>query len=88
MARYTHKVSGARVEVRDDKVMDSSWEPEGGSAATDGAEGYSAMKVADLRAEIDRRNDGRDEADLLSTDGKKADLVAALEADDAATAEQ
>jgi len=26
MARYTHKVSGARVEVRDDKVMDSSWE--------------------------------------------------------------
>jgi hypothetical protein len=28
MARYTHKVSGARVEVRDDKVMDSSWEPE------------------------------------------------------------
>ena len=29
MARYTHKVSGARVEVRDDKVMDSSWEVEG-----------------------------------------------------------
>ena len=29
MARYTHKVSGARVEVRDDKVMDSSWESEG-----------------------------------------------------------
>ena len=29
MARYTHKVSGARVEVRDDKVMDSSWELEG-----------------------------------------------------------
>ncbi len=26
MARYTHKVSGARVQVRDDKVMDSSWE--------------------------------------------------------------
>jgi len=28
MARYTHKVSGARVEVRDDKVMDSSWDGE------------------------------------------------------------
>jgi hypothetical protein len=28
MARYTHKVSGARVEVRDNKVMDSSWEAE------------------------------------------------------------
>ena len=26
MARFTHKVTGARVEVRDDKVMDSSWE--------------------------------------------------------------
>lgn len=25
MARYQHVVSGARVEVRDDKVMDSSW---------------------------------------------------------------
>jgi hypothetical protein len=29
MARYRHKVTGAYVQVRDDKVMDSSWEPEG-----------------------------------------------------------
>ena len=27
MARYKHVVSGAVVDVRDDKVMDSSWEP-------------------------------------------------------------
>jgi hypothetical protein len=27
MARYQHVVSGAFVEVRDDKVMDSSWKP-------------------------------------------------------------
>lgn len=44
--------------------------------------GYEAMKVADLQAEIDRRNEGREEADLIPSDGKKADLIAALEADD------
>lgn len=33
MARYTHKVTGARVEVRDDKVMDSSWEAEAKKSA-------------------------------------------------------
>lgn len=27
MARYRHKVTGVHVEVRDDKVMDSAWEP-------------------------------------------------------------
>jgi hypothetical protein len=27
MARYQHVVSGALVEVRDDKVMDSAWKP-------------------------------------------------------------
>ncbi|WP_406083104.1 hypothetical protein OHA01_26345 [Micromonospora zamorensis] len=31
MKRYTHIVSGARVSVRDDKVMDSSWKPNTGS---------------------------------------------------------
>lgn len=80
MARYTHKVSGARVEVRDDKVMDSSWELV--DDAANGVDGYSAMKVADLKAEIERRNEGRDEADRLPDDGRKADLIAVLEADD------
>lgn len=86
MARYIHKVSGARVSVRDDKVMDSSWRRTDGGATE--PEGYEAMKVADLKAEIERRNDGRDEADLLTADGKKADLVAVLQADDDARAEQ
>jgi hypothetical protein len=81
MARYIHKVSGARVDVRDDKVMDSSWEPEGGP--TDEGS-YSSLKVADLKAEIETRNEGREEDAVLSTEGKKADLIAALEADDAA----
>ena len=43
---------------------------------------YRGMKVADLRALIADRNEGRDEADLIPDDGTKADLVAALEADD------
>jgi hypothetical protein len=80
MARYTHVVSGARVEVRDDKVMDSSWEAVGGGQKA--ADGYDGMKVADLQAEIDKRNEGREEADLIPSDGKKADLIAALSADD------
>ena len=43
MARYTHKVSGARVEVRDDKVMDSAWEP---------AKDEKASKPAAKRASV------------------------------------
>lgn len=40
---------------------------------------------ADLEAEIAKRNEGRDEADLIKPEGKgnKPDLVAALAADDA-----
>ena len=34
MARYKNVVSGARVEVRDDKVMDSSWVADDGKAET------------------------------------------------------
>lgn len=56
---------------------------EGSSGATKDT-GYDDLKVDELKAEIDSRNDGRDEGDLISTDGKKADLIAALEADDAA----
>lgn len=44
--------------------------------------GYAAMKVADLKAEIERRNKDRLAADQLPDDGRKADLIAALETDD------
>ncbi len=54
----------------------------GDSEPDDGEGDYSALKVGELRAEIDKRNEGRDDADLLSTEGKKADLIATLEADD------
>ena len=40
----------------------------------------------DLKAEIAARNDGRDDSEKIPTDGNKADLVAALEADDEDTA--
>lgn len=49
--------------------------------ATD-MEGYSSLKLDELRAEIAKRNEGRNEADLIPPAGTKADLVAALEADD------
>lgn len=54
-----------------------------GKASSD-PEGYDGWKVDALKAEIDSRNAGRDpEGDnYLSTEGKKADLVAVLEADD------
>jgi hypothetical protein len=44
---------------------------------------YQGMGRADLLAEITRRNDGRDEADLIPATGNKPALVAALTADDA-----
>lgn len=45
--------------------------------------GYGGMTVADLKATIDQRNADRAEADQIAPEGaKKADLVAALLADD------
>ncbi|MEU4772961.1 SAP domain-containing protein [Micromonospora sp. NPDC023644] len=94
MGRFINSETGVVVSVADDKderFASRLWSPYDGSQAggdAEGAEGYDAMKVADLRAEIERRNEGRDEADLLSLDGRKPDLVAALKADDDARANQ
>ena len=38
--------------------------------------------VAELKDEIARRNQGRDEDDQIPTQGNKPDLIAAIEADD------
>ena len=81
MSRFRNKNTGVTVSVADEKdhrFTAAEWEP--ANAAPKAKE----PTVAELRAEIDRRNEGRDEADQLSTDGKKADLIATLEADDAA----
>jgi hypothetical protein len=43
---------------------------------------YDEYKNDDLRSEIIRRNEGREDEDKLSLDGKKDDLVATLEMDD------
>lgn len=53
-------------------------------AATD--EGYDARTVAELKEAIATRNDGREEADQITVEqpGNKPQLIAALEADDAA----
>jgi hypothetical protein len=45
-------------------------------------EGYDSHTVADLKAEIERRNADRPEEDLIPAQGNKPDLIAALEADD------
>ena len=46
------------------------------------SEGYESKTVADLRVEINARNETRDDESRVSGDGNKADLIAALEADD------
>jgi hypothetical protein len=45
---------------------------------------YSTLTKADLVAEVQRRNEGRAEEDLLNEDGTKAELIAELEEDDEA----
>lgn len=44
--------------------------------------------VAELKAEIARRNQGRDEADQIPATGNKPDLIAAIAADDNREGEQ
>lgn len=76
----------ATAAVMLDKSVEYQPETEPGEsrASEDGTADYEAMTVADLKSEIRARNDGRDETDQLSTDGVKADLIAALVADDRA----
>lgn len=51
----------------------------------DGGKSIQDMTKAELQAEIDRRNEGREDDAKLSRSGNKDDLLAALEADDADT---
>lgn len=90
MARLTANVVVAHPKTGEPTVLvaDSelpSWATElvGEHVLTDDEPGgYGSMKVDELKAEIDSRNEGREEADLIPSDGRKADLIAALEADD------
>lgn len=88
MARFRNHTTGVVVHVADSKAdrFGSDWEPlddgPAGSPATGG--GYAGMKVAALRGEIAERNTGRDDDAKIDSAGVKAELVAALEADDQA----
>lgn len=81
MSRLRDTATQVVVNVDDEtaeRLVSEGWRPADEPAAGD----YEAMKVADLRAEIARRNKDRHEADCLPDDGRKADLIAVLEADD------
>ncbi|GAA4075741.1 hypothetical protein ACFFOS_27665 [Nocardioides kongjuensis] len=68
------QVAFARAIVR--RARAAGYEP--------GVKALGDMTAAELKDELERRNEGRDEADLIVPTGKnKPDLLAALEADDA-----
>lgn len=78
--------AGATVpaDVAKDITAEGVWAEAPAPDAVDDAQGYDTFKVDELEAMINERNKGRDQADLIMPEGKKkADLVAALEADDA-----
>ena len=79
MGRFRNTTTGVTVSVADAKGdrFGAGWERLDAAAPK-----TKPATVAELRAEIERRNEGRDEADLLPIDGKKADLLAVIEADD------
>lgn len=72
----------------DESVSESAQSEHPGSEPDPGAGRsgyYESQTVAELRAKVKARNEGRDDADRVSGDGSKADLVAALVADDEAS---
>lgn len=76
--------SGVQVDVADEKVdrllASGNYKlPDDGPASQ-----YAGLKVADLKAEIESRNEGRDDDAKIPAEGSKAKLIAAIEADDAA----
>jgi hypothetical protein len=86
MGRFKNLETGVVFSVDDSKNSRYGGELYGDPDAESGPD-YKSMKVADLRAEVAKRNEGRDEASLLSAEGNKTELVAVLEADDEANSE-
>jgi hypothetical protein len=73
------ELQGIEIQFEGDAFLDGS-EPE--------SVDYSELSVADLKAEIERRNaEIEDEDQHISLSGNKPDLIAALEADDEANEE-
>lgn len=76
----THLLDAAGEEVD----PDGSDAPDGEDSVADGDYESKGVTKAHLEAEIDRRNQGREDGDKISKSGSKADLVKALQADDGA----
>ncbi len=74
-------------QITNPKAWEGGKVPSTSKSADSDDAGYSKLKVEDLKAEIEQRNEGREDDAKVSTEGVKADLVAALEADDAAQSE-
>lgn len=72
-----------------EKIGDHAFE-DGQRPASETAVPYEKWKKADLEAEVESRNEGRPDEDLVVVEGKGtvADLVAALEADDQLASDQ
>ena len=71
---------GAVMEVLDEEAVDRNGRPL--PPVVKSAPGLEDRTIAELKEEIARRNEGRDEADQISASGNKSDLIAAIAADD------
>ena len=94
MPRLRSKRTGVVVNVSEETAALLAHRFEAVDEPDEEAEGYQAMKVADLRAELERRNADRDEDAQITVEGTGKngavlgkDIVAALEADDAASSD-
>lgn len=91
----SHAEATGGYEVLDKPAVDSAGRPlppkyrvtlttsQQPSGQAGGIDGYAAMTVKQLKAEIAARNDRRDSENQLSASGNKAALVAVLDQDDA-----
>lgn len=76
--RLVHPETGVEVQVSEELALVlQGFDPVGAAAP-----GLGGLTVRELRSEIESRNEGRDPIDMVSLDGNKAALVAALQADD------
>ena len=73
-------IDPALMEVLDDEAVDRNQRPL--PPVVKSSPGLEDRTIAELKEEIARRNQGRDEADQISASGNKSDLIAAIAADD------
>ena len=75
-----HAIDETLMEVLDEDAVDRNQRPL--PPVVKSAPGLEDRTIAELKEEIARRNEGRDEADQISASGNKSDLIAAIAADD------